>query len=301
MLSIIRRRKIFFVISGVLFLASIIGFFVFGFKLSIDFTGGTLMEVSFEKNRPNVNNIKQKLDELNMGIVSIQLSGEKEIIIKAKDLNNEQRNEVLKTVKKNFKDAGKISELRFESIGPSIGKELKDKAFVAIALAAICMVLYIAYVFRKMSSTISSWKMGICAIVALVHDIVITCGIFIFLGAFWGVEIDILFVTALLVVLGYSVNDTIIVFDRIRYNVLKNSSVDFEINVENSINQTLVRSLGTTITTLLVLLALLLFGGASIEWFVVALMVGIGIGAYSSIFIAAPLLVEWEGWEKRRK
>ncbi len=296
MFKIIKNRKIYFIISGILVGLSILALIFFGLKPSIDFTGGTLMEVEFEKGRPDVNIVREKLGGLDLGVASVQPSGDEAVIVKAKDLTNEQRNKVLKNLKKDF---GKVNELRFESIGPSIGKELKDKAYVSIIVVVICIVLYIAYVFRKMSSTIASWKMGMCAIVALAHDVIITCGVFAILGRFMGVEVDTLFVTALLMVLGYSINDTIVVFDRVRYNVLKNSAVNFEVNVERSVNQTMVRSLSTSITTFLVLLALYLFGGETIKWFVFALMIGVIVGTYSSIFLASPLLVEWERRGKR--
>lgn len=291
MLKIIKNRKIYFIISGVLVGLSVLALIFFGLKPSIDFTGGTLMEVEFQKEKLDINLVREKMNGLDLGVASVQPSGDQAVIIKAKDLTNEQRNKVLKNLKKDF---GKVTELRFESIGPSIGKELKRKAYISIILVVICIVLYIAYVFRKMSSTIASWKMGVCAIVALVHDVIITCGIFAVLGRFMGVEIDTLFVTALLMVLGYSINDTIVVFDRVRYNVLKNSAVDFETNIEQSVNQTMVRSLSTSITTFLVLLSLYLFGGETIKWFVFALMIGVIVGTYSSIFLASPLLVEWE-------
>ncbi|MFA6296725.1 MAG: protein translocase subunit SecF [Patescibacteria group bacterium] len=300
MIRIIKYRRIFLTISALLVLTSILSLIFIGFKPGIDFTGGTLMEIEFKKSRPDIVLIREKLDSLDLGIASVQPAAEKGIIIRAKDLNNEQRNKILKTLEKDFKDTGKVTELRFESIGPSVGKDLKNKAIIAVVLASICMILYIAYVFRKMSSTVSSWKMAACAILALVHDILIVCGIFVLLGYFMGVEIDVLFVSALLVVLGYSVNDTIVVFDRIRDNVLKDPSIDLEVNAELSINQTLVRSLATGMTTLLVLLSLYLFGGQTIQWFIFALIIGIIIGSYSSIFVASCLLVEWEKWDKRR-
>lgn len=300
MIRIIKYRRIFLTISALLVLTSILSLIFIGFKPGIDFTGGTLMEIEFKKNRPDIVLLREKLNSLDLGIASVQPSAEKGVIIRAKDLNNEQRNKILKTLEKDFKDTGKVKELRFESIGPSVGKDLKNKAIIAVILASVCMILYIAYVFRKMSSTVSSWKMAVCAILALIHDILIICGIFVLLGYFMGVEIDVLFVSALLVVLGYSVNDTIVVFDRIRDNVLKDQSIDLEVNTELSLNQTLVRSLGTGIATLLVLLSLYLFGGQTIQWFIFALIAGIVIGSYSSIFVASCLLVEWEKWDKRR-
>lgn len=196
---------------------------------------------------------------------------------------------------------GNIEEKRFDSIGPVIGGELKNSAIWATIIALIAIVLYIGWAFRKVSRPVSSFKYGIAATIALFHDVIITLGIFSVLGHFYNVEIGVSFVAAILAILGYSVNDTIIVFDRTRENLLKSGIDDFEEVVNKSVNETMVRSLNTSFTTLLVLFALYLFGGETIKYFIVALLVGIAFGTYSSIFIASPLLVSWQRWSLRRR
>ena len=190
-----------------------------------------------------------------------------------------------------------IEELRFDSVGPSIGQELKRKSIAAIIIVLVAIVLYIAWAFRKVSKPIASWKYGLTAVITLFHDVMIVVGVFAVLGKFAGIEINTAFVAAILTVLGYSVNDTIVVFDRIREN-LPRSDEDFEGTVNISVNQTLRRSINTSITTLLVLLAVFFFGGSSIRDFVLALSIGVFIGTYSSIFLASPLLVVWERFKK---
>ncbi len=194
-----------------------------------------------------------------------------------------------------------IKEKRFDSIGPVIGNELKSTAVIAIIIALIAIVLYIGWAFRKVSRPVSSFKYGIIATITLFHDIIITLGVFAVLGHLYNVEVGIPFVAALLAILGYSVNDTIVVFDRTRENLIRSGADDFEKVVNKSVNETLIRSLNTSFTTLLVLVTLFLFGGTTIKYFVVALMVGISAGTYSSIFIASPLLVTWQKWSLRRQ
>jgi len=193
---------------------------------------------------------------------------------------------------------GNLEEIRFEAIGPSIGQELRSKAFWLLLLVLLIIIGYVAMTFQRVSKPVASWKYGLIAIIALVHDVLVTAGIFSFLGQFYGVEINATFVVAILTVIGYSVNDTIVVFDRTRENLPKSTGT-FGETVNSSINQTFVRSINTTITTLLTLIAVYFFGGESIRDFVLALIIGIFCGAYSSIFIASPLLVAWEKWQRR--
>ncbi len=190
-----------------------------------------------------------------------------------------------------------LEELRFDSIGPSIGQELKRKSIYAILFVLVAIILYIAWVFRKVSKPVASWKYGLSAIVALFHDVIIVLGVFVVLGKFFSMEINTPFVAALLTVLGYSVNDTIVVFDRIREN-LPRSEEDFAGTVNISVNQTIRRSINTSLTTLVVLLSILFFGGSTIRDFVLALCIGIFVGTYSSIFLASPILVLWERFKK---
>lgn len=185
-----------------------------------------------------------------------------------------------------------FEELRFESIGPVIGQELQEKSIYAVIIVLLAIIAYIAYAFRKVSYPVASWKYGLSAIIALIHDVLIVTGVFSILGHFWGIQVDAYFITAILTILGFSVHDTIVTFDRTRENLHRRQDQTFENMVNISVNETLVRSLNTSLTTAFVLLAVLLFGGESVRYFVLALFIGIFIGTYSSIYIASPLLVE---------
>ncbi len=299
MIPIIKYRKIWFILSSLILTISIISIILFQFNLGIDFTGGTLMEVKINNSNADIAKIKEVLNYLDLGDITIQKSEEQIFLIRLKNIEEAKHQEIINILKNEFNqnENETVEESRFETIGPTIGKELKSKAVTAVLLVIICIILYVAWVFRKVSGKISSWKFGVSAILALFHDVLIVLGVFSLLGHFMGVEINSMFVIAILTVLGYSVNDTIVVFDRIRYNILKESG-DFEYLVEKSVNSTFVRSINTSFTTLIVLLALYLFGGSTIEWFVMALIIGIVAGTYSSIFIASPILV---AWEKRKK
>ncbi len=192
-----------------------------------------------------------------------------------------------------------VKEIRYENVGPTVGKDLTKKAIISLIIAVICIILYIAWAFRKISSFTASWKFGICAILALVHDVLITLGVFSILGKFLNIEVGSFFVVALLTIIGYSVNDTVVVFDRVRENLRKKPDIPFEKNINNSVIESITRSLNTSLTTLFVLFALFLFGGETIRFFVLALIVGFIAGAYSSIFIASPLLVVWRNLGRR--
>ncbi len=300
-LKIIQHKYIYFTISGLLVVASVVLLLWWGLKLGIDFTGGTLVELSFEQ-RPAAHQLELDLQQsqLNLDEVKIQPAGEKELIIRTKVLSEDEHQALLGWLKEKFGE-DKIRENRFESIGPVIGQELKDKAVVAIIIVLLMIVLYVAYAFRKVSRPVASWKYGLAAIIALAHDVLLVVGVFVVLGRLMNVEVGILFVTALLTVLGYSVNDTIVVFDRVRENLIYRPKETFVETVNHSVNETLLRSINTSLTTLLVLLAVYLFGGTTIKYFVLALMIGTIAGTYSSIFIASPLLVVWHELTHRKK
>ena len=288
---IVKHRKIFFIISGSLIVASVLAFLFWGLNWGIDFTGGSLMELEFKQNRPSNQEIKDTVSVLELGEINVQPTKEKNILLRMRDIDEETHQKVLLTVQQ----LGEVEELRFESVGPVIGQELKKKAFYSIIIALIVILLFIALVFRKVSFIVKSYKYGLLAIVALFHDILIVLGVFVVLGHYLNVEIGIAFVAALLATLGYSVNDTIVVFDRVRENLLVTEHrEDFDKLVGRSLKQTIVRSVNTSLTTILVLLAVLIFGGATIQYFVLALIIGIAAGTYSSLFIASPLLVSWE-------
>lgn len=298
-LQIIKNRKYYYIVSGALFVASILAIIAWGLKPGLDFTGGSLLELSFNNGRPQTAEIQQATQTINLGEVIVQPSGDKNVILKFQNVSEDQHQQILNAIGTKF--PGQAKELRFESIGPVIGQELQQKAWLAIIIASICIILYIAFAFRKVSKPVASWKYGVSAILALIHDIVIVVGLFAVLGHFAGVEVDGLFITALLTIMGFSVHDTIVVFDRTRENLGKFYTGKFDEVVNDSVNQTLIRSVNTSLTVLLVLLCLYLFGGASTKNFTLALLVGIAVGTYSSIFVASCLIVDWNIWDKRLK
>lgn len=295
MIPFIRWRNVWFIFSGFLILGSLVAVIIFGLKPGIDFTGGSLLEVQFRDSRPTIDQMEKIISPLSLGAVVLQPSGDKNIIIRSKFLTEDQHQAILKTL-----SSPAVIEERFEAIGPSVSAQLRQRSIGAVIAVVLGMMFFIAYAFRKVSRPVASWKYGATAIVALVHDIAITTGLFAFLGHFLGVEVNVPFVVALLTVMGYSVHDTIVVFDRIRENLIKRGSENFDETVNLAINQTLARSVNTSMTVLLVLAAMFLFGGETIHYFTLALIVGILAGTYSSIFVASPILVVWEAWRRRK-
>ena len=293
---IIQTRNIWLTISGVLFIVFLAALLLWGFKYGIDFTGGSLLEVKFNQARPQVTEAESSLAGLKLSSLIIQPVGDIDMILRFQETSEDTHQAVLAKLNQ-LAGSGGLEELRFDSVGPSIGAELKRKAIYAIFFVLIAILFYITYAFRKVSKPIASWKYGSAAIIAMFHDAIITMGVFAVLGKFYGVEINTPFVAAILTVIGYSVHDTIVVFDRIREN-LPRSDEDFEGTVNLSLNQTMVRSINTSLTVIFVLLAIIIFGGSSIRTFALALTVGIFIGTYSSIFVASPLLVIWEKFRK---
>jgi len=289
-MTIIGMRKVTYSISGILVGASILALAVWGLKLGIDFTGGSLLEVEFAGARPENSAISEQLNKADIESAVIQPTGESGAILRFKDVNEETHQDILFALSK----LGEVQEKRFDSIGPTIGKELRRNSLWAIALVLLMIVIYIAFVFRGVSRPLSSWKYGVVAIIALFHDIIIPTGLFAYLGYFHGVEVDTLFVTALLTILGFSVHDTIVVFDRIRERLNSfQGKESFESTVEWSIRSTMTRSINTSLTVLLVMLALFFLGGVTTKFFSLAILVGVFFGVYSSIFIASALLVSW--------
>jgi len=301
-LQIIKNRKYYYIVSGVLFLASILSLIAWGLKPGLDFTGGSLLELNFSNTRPQVAEVQQVLAPLNLGEVIVQPAGEKDVILKFKSVTEDEHQKIFNAIVGVFSPRGNaIRENRFESIGPVIGQELLNKAWWMLVIASLAIIAYIGFAFRKVSKPLASWKYGVSAILALVHDLVIVTGLFAILGHFAGVEVDGLFITALLTVMGFSVHDTIVVFDRTRENLSKFYTGKFDEVVNDSVNQTLVRSINTSLTVLLVLLCLYILGGDTTKNFTLALLFGIFIGTYSSIFVASPIIVDWNNWDHRLK
>jgi len=297
-MKIIKYRKIFYIFSGALVLTSIVGLVLWQLNFGIDFTGGTIMEVNFLNQRPDNNYIREQLKNVDIGNIVLQPTGNQGLILRFKNIDEIVHQQILKQLAGDKPVAQTMEEIRFDSIGPAIGQELKTKTYWAIGLSLISILIYIAWAFRKVSRPVASWNYGIAAIIALFHDVLITLGVFAFLGHFFNIEVDLAFVAAILTILGYSINDTIVVFDRIRENLKYSSWDNFEATLDLSVNQTMARSVGTTLTTLFPLFTIFLVGGATLHWFALALIIGITLGAYSSIFQATPFLL-W--WVKKRK
>lgn len=297
---IVTHRKFFYIFSGLIIVASVIALALWGLKPSIDFKGGSLLEVTYPDGRPEKAEMEAKLQSLIVD-ASVRPTRENGYIIRMRDLSESEQSAVREAV--SFKGEKKIVEERFDSIGPLLGREAAGKSFIAILLVILCIVLFITFAFRKVSLPVASWKYGVIAIVALLHDVLIPAGVFAVLGRFGGVEVDTLFVTALLVVLGFSVHDTIVVFDRVRENLRLSHEVrdrkPFDVIVGESIAQTFVRSVNTSLTTLFAVGVLYLLGPESTAYFALTLGIGIIAGTYSSIFIGSPLLVTVEKWQNR--
>jgi len=291
-IDFMRWKWAYFAFSLLILVPGVISLVAYKLQLAIDFTGGTLLEIHFQQALDN-SHIRDVAKSLRLELSSIQPSGENTYLLRLKPITAEQNEELKKALGSN------VEEKRFETVGPVVGKELTQKALAAVGIASIAIVVYIAWAFRHVPKPYSSWKFGISAVAALLHDVFVVLGVFSLLGHFYHVEIDALFVTAMLTVIGFSVHDTIVVFDRVRENLPKMADKSFTEVVNFSLTETLVRSLNTSMTVILTLTALLLFGGEPIRWFIVALLVGITSGTYSSIFNAAPLLVLWESHAKK--
>ncbi len=299
MINIIGKKYWYFLFSLIIIIPGIFSLFKYGLNLSIEFTGGSTINYTFSKALTNdqISKIKTIFTQNKIKIINLENSGT-DLTIKSQPVDQKQdvliNNQIQKSV-------GNFKQNSYETVGPTIGTETLRNALYGLIVASILIVLYITWSFRKVPKPTSSFRFGISAIVALIHDVLVLLGTFSILGHFFGIEIDSLFVTAALTVIGFSVHDTIVVFDRIRENLRRVGGENFAEVVNDSILQTLDRSLNTSLTVILVLIALLIFGGDTIRWFVLALLVGVTSGTYSSIFNAAPLLVVWQDLVNKRQ
>jgi preprotein translocase subunit SecF len=290
---IVRNRKIFFILTGALLAVSVGAIAIFGLPLSIDFKGGSLDEVTYKAARPELAILQKSVDQLALGEVSLRESGTNGVTLRSRTLTPEEHNTVLAALSQNGSAA--LTEDRFNSIGPALGQELGTKAVYAILAVIAAIMLYIAWAFRRVSRPVSSWVYGGIVVVILVHDILIPTGFYAILSHFTGAQVDSLFVVALLAILGYSVNDTIVIFDRVREHLHMNEEhhivEPFDQTVGKSVTETLGRSINTSLTVILALLALIFVGSSATTNFAWVLLVGVIAGTYSSILLAAPLLV----------
>ncbi|MEK7541923.1 MAG: protein translocase subunit SecF [Patescibacteria group bacterium] len=302
-MNVIRHKYLFLAFSGLLIAASIAALALWGLRLGVDFTGGSLMEIEFSGKRPPADAIRKVLEPLGLGTITLQPSGATGMLLRFKDVDEDTHQKIVAAVREVVApeggDAG-VVEKRFDAVGPVIGADLYRRSLMALALAVAAIVAYIAWAFRRISKPIASWKYGVVTVAALIHDIAIPAGTFAALGRWQGVEVDLLFITALLTVLGFSVHDTIVVFDRIRENLSAGERREpYADTVNRSIRETFARSVATSLTVLLVLAAVFFFGGTTTRHFTFALIIGITAGTYSSIFVASPLLVVWESLTKK--
>lgn len=295
LLELVKYRRWWYAFSALIIIPGLVSLSLYGLNLGIDFTGGSLMELKV----PSGTQSEQVKDAVGGQYDPVvQSTSNNSYQVRLKELTPAEHAQVLEQVKQRISQG--VTEERFETVGPTISKDLTQKAVLSVVLGSLLIVAYIAYAFRNVPKPASSWRFGATTILTLLHDLIFTLGVFSILGHYAGVEIDANFVAALLTVIGFSVHDTIVVFDRIRENLIRGQGKTFEDTVNFSIVQTMVRSINTSVTVLLVLSAMYLFGGESIKTFVLALLIGIAAGTYSSIFNAAPVLVTWQNWADKR-
>lgn len=298
MIDIKKNLPYFFLIPAVLSLLAVFSIVTWGLKPGIDLAGGSFLQVTYVTERPPVERIHALTSQLNLGEVRVQPSGENGYILRQRDITPEEKNQLTAVLG----GLGQIREDQFTTVGPVLGQEMMQKAWIALVLVMLSTIIFIAFAFRHVSKPVASWKYGVVAIVTLFHDVLIPVGLFAFLGYARGAEVDTLFIVALLTILGISINDTIVIFDRIRENLGLNESrgrrEDFDSVVSRSIAQTFTRSINTSLTVVIVLLSLYFIGPAATKDFALTLIVGMIAGTYSSIFLASPMLVAWNSFSR---
>lgn len=294
---VVKYRKIWFALSAVLIALSFYSIFTYGFRESIDFKGGTLTGIEYVEGTPSLEEVNSKVASLELGGFSAQPVGTTGYSIRTRELSDEERATLISAL---TIDGKTPTVERQTTIGPVAGAQLKSKAEKAVLVVVLMIVLFITFAFRKVSRPVSSWKYGLATVIALSHDVIVPAGVFAYMGHYFGTEIDLLFITGLLAILGYSVHDTIVVFDRVRENLHTGSKNEaFEDTVGRSVSQTFGRSINTSLTIFITLLALYLVGSGATKEFSLLLIIGVIIGTYSSIFVASPLLVTFYKWGKR--
>ena len=299
-LNVTRWRVLWYSISGLSIGLSLLFLGLWGLKQGIEFTGGSLLVTHFAEQRPSVGEatgILNQISEVKLGSIVAQPVGEMDMQFRLPSLTEDEHQKVFVALKKQYPN---VSELRFDAIGPVLGEELRHKSVRGLIVVLLAIMAYVAYVFRKVSAPVQSWKYGAITLFTAFHDVIVPIGVFALLGHVANVEIGTSFIAAVLTVMGYSITDTIVVMDRVRENLQKMSGSFLSI-VEASIHQTFLRSFNTSVATLLTLFAIYFFGGASLHEFTLALIIGIAVGTYSSIFVASPLLVSWERFSRNRK
>jgi len=285
----LKYKKIYFSILALISIASIVSLVFFGLKPGIDFTGGSILEIEYKTERPSNQEIEEKLSGMDLGQFTVQPAQEKGVIIRTKDIGEDVHQEIISNLGKD-----NIEEKRFESVGSIIGKELKQKTITLVSVSLLAIILYIAFAFKKVQRPVRSWQYALSSLFCLFHDVLLPLGVFAVLGYLYNVEISIAVITALLTVIGCSINNVIVVFDRIRENTIRRTGATFGETVNKSINQTLGRCLSTSFAYLLPLFAIFFWGGDTLKYFSLALILGILAGTISGIFLAGPILTSWQ-------
>ena len=285
----LKYKKIYFSILVAISIASIVSLVFFGLKPGIDFTGGSILEIEYKTERPSNQEIEEKLSGMDLGQFTVQPAQEKGVIIRTKDIGEDVHQEIISNLGKD-----NIEEKRFESVGSIIGKELKQKTITLVSVSLLAIILYIAFAFKKVQRPVRSWQYALSSLFCLFHDVLLPLGVFAVLGYLYNVEISIAVITALLTVIGCSINNVIVVFDRIRENTIRRTGATFGETVNKSINQTLGRCLSTSFAYLLPLFAIFFWGGDTLKYFSLALILGILAGTISGIFLAGPILTSWQ-------
>jgi preprotein translocase subunit SecF len=284
----VKYYKFHYIVTGIAVAASIFCLFRFGLNLSTDFLGGTIWEVNFDS-RPANSIIQEKLNKFNLGDTTIQTTGEKGVILRFKNIDETTHQQMLS----GLNEISKADEKRFESIGPTVGKELRQKTIILVVISLVALLIYIAVAFRKLTWPIAGWQYGLVSIITLTIDVLTPILVLVLLGKFENIQFTVPIVAALLTILGYTINDKVIVFDRVRENLLKSKVDSFSETINRSLNQIIGRSLSTGFCTLLILFMLFIFGGETLKYFALTLIIGIVVGTYTSLFIASALLVSW--------
>lgn len=297
--TLLQLRWLWYGIALVLAGASIVALGTLGLRQGLDFTGGSLMTIRFEQTRPSIEQVQKTLSDtgLELGETVVQPAGEKDVLIRSKTVSDEDHQKIVTALSAAY---GENKELRFDAIGPAIGEELRQKSLRGLLIVLVAILAYVAYVFRKVSAPVQSWKYGIVTILASSFVVLIPLGVFAVLGRLYGTEIGTPFVAAILTIIGYSITDTIVVMDRIRENLIKVSGSFAEI-VEKSIRQTFVRSITNSMATLLTLVAIFLYGGDTLDEFTLPVIIGIVVGTFASMLLASPLLVTWQSFSARKR
>lgn len=297
MINFIKYKNIFIILTLVLVAGSLAAIAIYRLKPGIEFTGGSVTQIEYQESRPSEDAVREKIANLGIKDVTIYSQGDKGLIIRSEALDAQVHTKLVGVLEQ----TGKFDEKSFETIGPVVGKELTGKTTLLVLISLLAMLVYIAIAFRNVPGPVSPWQYGVASFLILCHDVLVPLGVFAVLGAFYGVQITIPIITALLTVVGYAINNVIVVYDRIRENLVRDHKADFAEISNRAINQTLSRQINTSIATLLPVFAIYFWAGTSLKYFALALILGIATGTYSSVFLASQLLVVWMGLKKSRK